>query len=136
MRRRTLLVVLVGLAVVVGAGAVVLWPQARPDRVTRENYDRIEDGMGHAEVEAILGPPGDYRTVPTEAVTDVVFFSGEGTKIVTPDVWRGDRANVYVAYDLTGCVMDKSLQANNRFPQSLLGNLLWRAKRQWHRWFP
>src|SRR5262245_23034627 len=60
MRRQTLLVVLAGLAVVVAAGAVVLWPRA--DRITLENYDRIRDGMTRAEVEAILGPPGDQRT--------------------------------------------------------------------------
>ena len=59
MRRRKLLVVLAGLAVV-AAGVVVLWP--RPDRITRENCDRIRPGMTRAEVEAILGPPDDYRT--------------------------------------------------------------------------
>jgi hypothetical protein len=78
-RRRKLLVALAGLAVVVAAVVVVLWP--RPDRITQENYDRIrvgglwgEDwathdnrapvkkGMTRTEVEAILGPPGDYRT--------------------------------------------------------------------------
>ena len=43
----------------------MLWP--RPDRITRENYERIRVGMSSAEVEAILGgPPGDYRTVRTE----------------------------------------------------------------------
>jgi hypothetical protein len=52
-----------GLAVVVAAGVVVLWPQPQPSsRVTRENFDRIHDGMSRAEVEAILGPRGDYRT--------------------------------------------------------------------------
>jgi hypothetical protein len=35
MRRRTLLVALAGLAVVVAAGAVVVWPRA--ERITREN---------------------------------------------------------------------------------------------------
>jgi hypothetical protein len=64
MRRRTLLVALAGLAVVVGAGTVVLWPRA--DRITLENFDRIKKGMRRAEVEAILGPPGDYTTGPTE----------------------------------------------------------------------
>jgi hypothetical protein len=136
MRRRTLLVVLAGLAVVVATGVFVLWPKAQPDRITQENFARVADGMSHAEVEAILGPPGDHRTAPTEATTDFVFFSADGTKIATPDVWRGDRANIYVAYDLAGCVMGKSSHANNRFPQSPLDNLLWRAKRQWHRWFP
>jgi hypothetical protein len=57
-----LLVALAGLAVVIAAGVVVLWP--REDRVTRGNFDRIRAGMSRAEVEAILGPPGDYTTGP------------------------------------------------------------------------
>ena len=39
MRRRTLLVALAGLAVVVAAGVAVLWP--RPARVTPENLSLI-----------------------------------------------------------------------------------------------
>jgi hypothetical protein len=38
MRSRKLLVALTGLAVVVAAGAVVLWP--RTDRITRERFDQ------------------------------------------------------------------------------------------------
>ena len=48
MRRRKPLVVVAGLAVVVAAGVVVLWPRA--DRVTRENFRRIETGMSRADV--------------------------------------------------------------------------------------
>ena len=70
MRRRTVLVVLAGLAVVVAASTVTLWPQEfRPppldpskwpqeDRCTVENFDRLQVGMTWAEVEAILGPYG------------------------------------------------------------------------------
>jgi hypothetical protein len=39
MRRRTLFVALAGLAVVIAAGAVVLWP-ALASRITRANYSR------------------------------------------------------------------------------------------------
>jgi hypothetical protein len=49
MRRRTLLLALAGLAVVVAAGAVQLRP--REDRVTRANYERIQIGMSRADVE-------------------------------------------------------------------------------------
>jgi outer membrane protein assembly factor BamE (lipoprotein component of BamABCDE complex) len=55
MRMRKLLVALAGLAVVVAAGVVALWPQ--PLRATWENYDSIREGMTRAEVVAILGPP-------------------------------------------------------------------------------
>ena len=61
MRRRTLLVALVGMAVVTAVGAVVLW--LRTDSITRSNYDSIKEGMSRTEVETILGPPGINRVV-------------------------------------------------------------------------
>src|SRR6516164_10518508 len=86
MRRRTLLVVLAGLAGLVAAVVVVLWP--RPSlRITLENCKRIREGMSRAEVEAILGPPGDYRTGPGETghgSTENMFWT-----LDSPDVARG-----------------------------------------------
>ena len=42
-----------------GAGLWILpEPQPSVSYVPRENFDRIEDGMTEAEVEAILGQPG------------------------------------------------------------------------------
>jgi hypothetical protein len=65
MRNRKLRWAAAGLALValLAAGAFVMWP--RPDRITRENYQRIRYGMSRGEVEAILGPPGDYTSAPT-----------------------------------------------------------------------
>ncbi len=64
MRGRKLRWVVAGLAVALLAlGACVLWPRA--NRVTPEDFNRIKEGMNLAEVEAILGPPGDYRSGPT-----------------------------------------------------------------------
>jgi hypothetical protein len=68
MRRRKLLVTLAGLAVVVAVGVFVPGPSPEPSLVTRENFDRIKGGMSRADVEAILGPPGDYRTGPVQGV--------------------------------------------------------------------
>jgi hypothetical protein len=63
MRRRTLFAALAGLAVVIAVGTVVLWPRLEPpSRITQENCDQIREEMHQAEVEAILGPPGDYTT--------------------------------------------------------------------------
>jgi hypothetical protein len=53
MRRRKLLGAVAGLAVLVAVGVFALWP--RTERVTRENFDRIKEGMSRAEVEAIHG---------------------------------------------------------------------------------
>ncbi len=40
--------------------AIVFWKTWRAP--TRANYERIQNGMTRAEVESILGPPGDYRS--------------------------------------------------------------------------
>ena len=61
-RRRKLLVALAGLAVVVAVGAVILWSQLEPDRITQASFERIRVGMTRADVAAILGPAGDFRT--------------------------------------------------------------------------
>jgi hypothetical protein len=67
MRRRTLLVVLAGLAAAFVALVIFLtgWP-AGPFLVTRGNYDRIGLGQSLRETWTILGPPGDYTTGPIE----------------------------------------------------------------------
>ena len=52
MRRRTLLVVLAGLALV-AATVILLWLPRDP--ITLKNFDRILKGMTRAEVKAIRG---------------------------------------------------------------------------------
>jgi hypothetical protein len=151
MRRRKLLVALVGLAVVATAGVVVLWP--RPERVTKENYDRMHVGMTRTEVEAILGPPGDYRSGLGEtgygSTENMVWTPDPATELVRtlpnwsriPDdqrlwaSWLGDSFGIGIAVDESGSVADK-VGCPRRTTRGLLDNLLWRLKRQWHRWFP
>jgi hypothetical protein len=156
MRRRTVLVALAVLAVVGAAGVVVVWPQ-QPSRITRDNFDRIRDGMGHVQVEAILGPPGDYRTGTGEDLASGSegwswYPEGESVRdgdwlVVEPDgsmmdslgpryVWISDTAQVQLRFDEDGPLIDRSFNPGRRLYQSPLDNLLWRAKRQWHRWFP
>jgi hypothetical protein len=144
MRRRKLLVA-VGLAVLVAVGVFVLWP--RPNRITRENFDRIKEGLNSTEVEAILGPPGDYTTGPLQHVPwhGLSIFSGEpppiddyvlssrwydGDEVVQ---WRSDNAIFYVYFGSSGRVHTKCLSYVGRIDQSPLDNLLWRAKRLWRR---
>jgi hypothetical protein len=141
MRRRKLLVALAALSVVVAAGTVVLWP--RPERITRENYRRIRVGMTFAEVEAILGPPGDHTSGPTET-NDPTWFAvtdsfGEPDAILSASTlmeWSSDTIHIWVAFGFEGTVTAAMPSIKNRITQSPLDNLLWRAKRQWHRWFP
>jgi len=144
MRRRTLLVALVGLAVVAAAGAVVFWP--RPDRITLENYRRVRPGMARADVEAILGPAGDYASGPVwefEWVGDSSYPLGFFTEHAgwghngRWGQWEGDRGTVGVYFNASGTVNFAGfVTAEPVAGQGPLANLLWRANRQWHRWFP
>jgi hypothetical protein len=151
MRRRKLLVVLAGLAVVVAVGVVVLWP--RQDRVTRANYDRIAEGMRLAEVEVILGPAGDYRTGLGESafeggcywIDDVegswpawsVLPSGSETgEMRKCAMWVNDTGIIGTTFDCSDAVLARSFYTRRKVEQSTLDHLLWHFKRQWHRWFP
>jgi hypothetical protein len=137
MRRRTLVILLVvsGLTVLVGLEVVALSPH--PSRDTRENFNRIKPGMGRVEVEAILGLPGDYTTGPASeyrSLNDPIgFFSVPGTH---QSVWTTDEGKVLVGYDANDQTVDAQFKYLGIEHQGPVDNLLWRLKRQWHRWFP
>jgi len=137
MRRRKRLVVLAGLAVVLcAAGAVALWPrEGSADRVTRENYDRLRKGMTHAEVQAILGPPGDYRTGPTLPE----FSEGDALHLsaFTQFIWQGDDGAIFVdIFKYDGKMFWFQFVPVQKMKQGPIDNLLWRVKRPWRKWFP
>jgi hypothetical protein len=50
-----LAVLLVATAVTVAVSALLLWLRTPPPGVSQENFDRIQIGMSHAEVTALLG---------------------------------------------------------------------------------
>jgi hypothetical protein len=163
MPRRELLAAAVGLAVLVAVGAFAAWP--RPDRVTRENCDRIRKGMSRAEVEAIFGgPPGDYRTVETadeyheprsdpENPTRAADRLYKRTVMLSRDGLRGDwlgNEGLALVFFESGRVADanrgegmwlgdtyyKVFQPTAKREYGPLDNLLWRAKRLWRKCFP
>jgi hypothetical protein len=117
--------VLVLLAV---AAKPVLLPAGNP-RITRENFERIKEGMSQEEVEAILGPAGDCRTGPTRPVR------GRGTerlgKILGPGalVWKGDHAEIWVVAP-GGELESVDFNPMEPAPVGLLDLLRWR----WERW--
>jgi hypothetical protein len=134
MRRRKLIAA-VGLAVLVAVGAVVLWP--RTDRVTREKFDLLRVGMSRVQVQVILGPPGDSSTVET-AYDHYDAAVGKWHPAVSDaaDIWQTDAAEIAVSYSESGTVSGATYSTGCRLDDGPLGNLLWRAKRQWRRWFP
>jgi hypothetical protein len=131
MKRKRLLLVLAALAALAVAGTAVLWPR-RP-RVTREKFDRIREGMTRADVEAILGPPGDYRNGPTRYEK---VGPPEGLRLFRREFWWYDDGTFDVGFDGTGRIRWSVLFPARRVNAGALDNLRWRAKRQWRRWPP
>jgi hypothetical protein len=152
MRRRKLLTVLVVVLALAGAAAFVLWPWR--SRILLENFDRVKAGMSRAEVEAILGPPGDHRTGPTNLMNlgsitmfdtihvnraEKVRLGGSGLALLpsppgsAKPVGEGDQASLWVTFDGSGKVVAAEFSPALPQQQSPLANLLWRAKRQWRR---
>ncbi len=138
------------------AGAFALWPRA--DRITQKNCDRIREGMSQQEVYAILGPPGDYRIVqtvdpvplyyrsdtPTPAEYAQAAYDREHVFVLRNDYgpvplerlnWLGDDGDIFVWFGPKG-VWSHGMVHSDKVAQTPLENLLWRAKRQWKRWFP
>jgi hypothetical protein len=149
-RRRSkwlLLVLGLGLVVVIVAGVVVPWPAV--ERITETNTRRVKSGMSHSEVESILGRPGDYTSKPTKpSNTDCEqMFEATGEWFDPPlqdgkqiwpheEVWQTDSARAGVYFDSRERVCASAFKPYVATAQGPLDNLLWRAKRQWHRWFP
>jgi hypothetical protein len=146
-RRRKLLVVLASAIATLLAASIFVMEVRRP-QVSPENCRRITANMTHSEVEAMLGPPGDYTTGPVEDV-------GTSPEIaeplqISPDLserkvswqsdrtvyWHGDNGIIQVSFDPTGHASYKCFVSATKLEQSLLGNLLWRVNRQWRKLFP
>lgn len=141
-RRRKLQWALARLAVLIAACSFAFWP--RPARITRESFRLLKEGMSRAEVEAILGPPGDYASGDTES--DGAATGRDYESIMTVEAylprprsswqgdWNGDRIKIHVALNLEGKIFLAWCGPRQPVDHGPLGNLLWRAKRQWH-WF-
>jgi hypothetical protein len=134
MRKRTLLVVLAGVVVVVLLGCTGHFLLSPSGQATHDNFARLESGMSLAEVESILGPSGDQTTGPAFKVLRgrLDEWPPPGTTVVE---WESDDSWITVAFDVSGREVAAVYSRMARNQQGPLDNLLWRAKRQWHRWF-
>jgi hypothetical protein len=131
---------LAGLAVVFAAGAVMLWPPQ--NRVTRENYDNIREGMSRAQVESILGPPGDYSTGPSNLIGPDLDSGGSADWSKAGEdfgktnlLWASDEGVIQVQFGPRGAI-HKGFALTLKQDHGGLDKLLWRARRTWWRWFP
>jgi hypothetical protein len=99
--------------------------------------------MTRAEVEAILGAPGDYSTGLLEVVGQPKSVRVEpsreshGTDGSTYLEWADDTRLIGIKFDAASRLEFTTIcPVRKVVAQRFLDNLLWRAKRQWHRWFP
>jgi hypothetical protein len=97
MRRRKLRWVLAGLAVVMAAGVVLLWPGQ--SQVTEENFSRIRKASTEADVERILGEPCHAFGSRPDGRYMKAWFSSE-----KPTKWMG------VLFDESGSVQETFVQ--------------------------
>jgi hypothetical protein len=95
--------------------------------------------MTLAEASAFLGPPGDYsslETVPVPTKTEWAFLGGGADEHVDIRLWINDTAYAVVYLDKSGRITSGLSYPMRPVDHGTLGNLLWRLKREWHRWFP
>ncbi len=76
----------------VSLGAVLPLACPRPSRITRENFERIQEGMTEAEVEELLGPPGNYSYYEVRMSSG--YYSPEW--IIT--YWAGDEGIIDIGF--------------------------------------
>jgi hypothetical protein len=153
----------VSMAALVVATAWLLLPRS-PSRITEVNFNRLLEGMPFPEAEALLGPPGDYRTGPTVSRTfemlDRRYLKGPGSIYGQGSIygsgwsgryeWKTDTADVAVSVMPLHVLQTRKLAPGespvavvvdatycNRKPEfGPIGNLFWRVKQQWRKWFP
>jgi hypothetical protein len=112
--RRRLLAALLCVALALAAlllGFVI--DPTQSGKIVRSNYARVGLGMPKAEVEAILGKPGDYtqpamywdgKALPGGANPRNLWLGsveerGESWGRKTYDIWDGDHGSIIVSYD-------------------------------------
>jgi hypothetical protein len=126
--KRALLLVLV--CVLLGLLAwTVLRPPSPAERINSEVYERIEEGMTPAEVEALIGlPPGDYRVDPASPRHRAEFLPKKGVAILE---WEADDCNIQVRVDeSSGRVIGKIFGE----PLSSSAHNFWKRLRGWAGW--
>lgn len=138
-RKRCLLLALPSAFVVLGVGAWVLCPHTA---ITRENAERIQEGMTQAEVMAILGgPPRDESSgpldmdEPDEGFPELIrearlrqwidcevraSFDPEGGKRAA---WQSNQVAIYVWWDAEGKVTSVDCFPMRLAPESPLVKL-------------
>jgi hypothetical protein len=92
--------------------------------------------MTRADVEAILGPPGDFRTAPTVRACEPGPPAATTTGPLTCLTWDADTLSIYVYVDSAGEVESTYSLKNVLAEPDAARGVLWRARQMWRKWFP
>jgi hypothetical protein len=130
---------LVGWLLLLGAAAALAMWLARPSTITRQQFGRLRVGITRAEVHAILGPPGEYRSAesaydnspaqPCDRFGKLSADWGGGT-----ENWWTDTAVVFMAFDRDGKAYWGHFAPTKRSRDDLRYNLTWRVMHRWGKW--
>jgi hypothetical protein len=133
--RKPLLGLLAVALVLLGAMLPLVLPRHCP--VNRAACERIKVGMTRTEVEAILvGPPGDYRTLPSDEGLDLVRFTSLSAPDPNEEMWVGDTGDACVSFTPGGIVAEVSFTEAQPANPSLFAIATWRLWRLKERWLP
>jgi hypothetical protein len=98
---RLLCCLVAGVFLLLAGGGIYLVVRVLPDRITPENYERIEVGMDTREVAALLGRRPDRQFAPT---------TGDGAVLGPPiwhESWVGEQGVIVIHLDPHGKVTKK-----------------------------
>ncbi len=118
------------------AGVLLLFCAPQRHDLTRQDFKRLRLGMTLAQVEAVLGPPGDYRTGVCVSDTWPREENWLAMQSLHGDLktWESDAAIIVVGFD-RGEAICGSFRGSRLASDNHLVNDLWRAERAWRHWF-
>jgi hypothetical protein len=130
-------------ALLVGAGALVVGLVYLPrGRVTRENCERVKEGMTEDEVRAILGKPWDNSLLDPEMPSPPLQKKGTLRPLLLADLsgkssvqyWTGDNVTMTVVFDDNHRVLSGRILSDPEAPRPWLPVLVWRRLRARYGW--
>jgi hypothetical protein len=124
-------VAVVSVALLLSVAARQVFLPGNP-RITESNFDRLTPGMSRADVEGVLGPPGDYRTQPVSA--DLFTIPDKLSRPRDHIYWQSDEVEICVEFDLVDdVVVDGRIRPMDRTGVGIANTLRWRWDRWWAR---
>jgi hypothetical protein len=100
----------------------VLWQSSND--VTGTSIAKIHPGLSRTEVEAIIGPPGDYRSGPTA----YIVWDGppDGYRNSREELWWFDFATFVASFDESDTLNRRYCFPAKKEQLNILDNLHWR----------